>query len=393
MQASPMDVRPSLLPETRRLLKLAREDEAAAERAVAALSLEAQTNLVCEAPPSHRHKLLALAPEPAAVIPLIPVAELCFTVKALGLWDASWILEHATSEQIVACFDLDAWSDLTPDREALETWLAALAEAGEEPLLRAVQSLDPELIVLYLRDRIDVHLISKDQSLEVPEGAQTLEGQFYVVPKKAGDDVATVLRLLDALFRNDYWLYFRMLQGVSWELESELEEWALRWRTGRMEDLGFPPWDEAMRIYGYLRPGERSRIPQDIHPLDVREWHLPVWMPELPVAAESRYSLFRAAAELEADERRAFFYSFVAIANKVAVADALDLGDSETLQGAIDKAASRASRGLEHLALENGLQLPDVLRRVTLERLFRVGTSLGEVEPGIPDRGSHERAP
>jgi hypothetical protein len=387
-----MDIRPSLLPEARRLLKLAREDKAAAEHAVASLSLEAQATLICEAPPSHRNKLLELTPEPEAVIPLIPVAELCFTAKALGLWDASWILEHATSEQIVACLDLDAWSNLTPDREALESWLAALAEAGEEPLLRAVQSIDPELIVLYLRDKVNVYLIPKDESLDLPEGAQTLEGQFYLVPKKAGDDIATLLHMLHALFRNDYWLYFRMLQGVIWELEVELEEWALRWRTGRLEDLGFPPWDEAMRIYGYLRPGERSRIPQDIQPLDVREWHLPVWMPELPVAAESRHSLFRAAGELEADERRAFFYAFVAIANKVAVADALDLGDSETLQLAIDKAASTTSRGLEYLAVENGLQLPDVLRRVTLERLFRVGTSLDEAQPETSGRSASRRA-
>ncbi len=128
-----MNIRPSLLPEARRLLKLAREDKATAERAVAALSLEAQATLICEAPPSHRNKLLELTPEPAAVIPLIPVAELCFTAKALGLWDASWILEHATSEQIVACLDLDAWSKLTPDREALESWLAALPKLERSP--------------------------------------------------------------------------------------------------------------------------------------------------------------------------------------------------------------------------------------------------------------------
>lgn len=388
-----MEVRPSLLPETRRLLRLARRDRAAAERAVAALSLEAQATLVCEAPPSHRGKLLELTLKPELVIPLMPVAELCFTARALGLWDASWVLEHATREQIVACLDLDAWKGLTPDREALEAWLAALAEAGEEPLLRAVQALDPELIVLYLRDKADVYLVAQGESADLPEGAQTLEGQFYLVPKKAGDDMAPALRMLDALFRKDYWLYFRMLQGVIWELETELEEWALRWRTGRLQDLGFPPWDEAMRIYGYLRPGERSRVPQGTHPLDVREWHLPVWMPELPAAAVSQYSVFRAAAELEPEERRAFFYAFVALANKVAVADAMDLGDSETLQVAIDKAASTASIGLEHLAAENGLRLPEVLRRVTLERLFRVGTNLGEARPVSSSRSPGEGEP
>jgi len=388
-----MDVSPSLQPETRRLLKLARTDKPAAERAVAALSLEEQAALVCEAPPSKREAVLELTPEPQDVIPLIPVAELCFTAKAVGLWDASWILEHATSEQIVACIDLDAWRGLTPDREVLESWLAALAEAGERTLLQAIQHLDAELIVFYLRHKVDVYLDPKDDSFELPEGAQTLEGQFYLVPRQAGDDIAPLLRMLDVLFRNDYWLYFRMLQGVIWELESDLENWALRWRAGRLQDLGFPPWEEAMRIYGYLRPDERNRIPQGVQPLDVHEWHLPMWKPQLPTTAESRYALFRAAAELEADERRAFFYAFVAIANGLAVADAMDLGDSETLQVAIDKAASVTSRGLEHLAVSNGLSLPEVLRRVKLERLFQIGVSLDGLKPGSSSLGFDEKVP
>jgi hypothetical protein len=376
-----MDARPSVLPEARQILKLARDDKRAAEAAVAALPIEEQVALVCSAPPALRGRLLELTPSPEDLIPLLPEAELCFTAKAVGLWDAGWILEHATPGQLVASIDLDGWTGLDPDFGSLQAWLSALVEAGDETLLRAAQALDPELVVMALRDRVDVVLDPKDDEWQAPPGALTLEGQFYLVPKRPGDDLSDVEQLLHVLFQEDYWLYFRMMQGVIWELELDLEEWALRWRTGRLEDLGFPAWDEAMRIYGYVRPGERDVIPQGERALDLEEWRLPVFLPQLPATLAESYSVFRAAAELSEEERRAFFYAFVSLSNRVAVADRLPLGDPETLPEAIGVAAAVVTQGLEHLAAANGLGLADTLRRVSLERLFRVGASLGGRRP------------
>lgn len=394
-----MDARPSTLPPARQILQLARRDKRAAEQAVAALPLAEQVSLVCDAPLELRERMLQLTPFPEEVIPLLPEAELCFTAKAIGLWDAGWILQHATPTQLVASLDLDGWQGLAPLHDNLREWLAALADAGEQTLLRAANSLDMELIVLALRDRLDVVLDPKDDEWQAPEGARTLEGQFYLLPKRAGDDLDDVLKLLGALFREDYWTYFRVLQGVIWELQSDLEEWALRWRTGRLEDLGFPSWDVAMRIYGYLRPSERDRIPEDAGPLDVEAWQLPVFMPELPATVSQAHSLFRAAAEFDEEERRGFFYSFVAMANRVAVADRMPLGDAETLPKAIEDAASVISQGLEHVATRNTCSLTDTLRRVSLERLFRVGASLAgrkpprdEAQSEAPDPGDEAQS-
>jgi len=370
-------------PGTRQLLELARTDRRAAAAAVAELSLDAQVAAVCDAPLAARARLLELSPAPEQLIPLLPEAELCFTVNALGLDDASWILEHASRDQIVACVDLDAWKALAPDVAALDRWFAVVAEAGDEALVRSAQSLDAELLVLHLRERVTVHLDAKDEGWQPPPGAQTLDGVFYLVANKDADDLAPVLKMLGALFRSDYWLYFRLLQGAVWELPGDLEEWALRWRSGRLEDLGFPSWDEAMRIYGYLRPERRAELPAEPSALEVGEWRLPVWLPELPVAAKAGHAVFRAASELSDEERHSFFYAFVGIANKVAVADHMALGDAETLPRAIEKAASVVSSGLLHIAEERGIALPEVLRRASLERLFRVGASL---DPSVLER-------
>lgn len=366
--------------ESRRLLELARRDRDAAVAALAGTSPEEQVALVCETPLADRARLLALLPRPEEVIPRLPEAELCFLVKAQGLSDAGWILALATPEQIVAGVDLDVWQGHEVDTTALSEWLAALADADQPSLLRAAQALDAELLVLLLRSRIAVvQKPDDDEGWQPPDGSQTLEGRFHYVALAEDDDLADVTSLLKALFEEDYWSYFRLMQGTIWELTSDTEEWAYRWRTGRLTDLGFPPWDEAMGIYRFVAPADRAKLPEGENPLDVGAWSLPVWMPSLPEAQGPAQRIFRAIAELDPEERSSAFYAFVALANKVAVADKLPLSDAESTPRAIEKAARFASDGLALVAEEHGLTDVEVLRRVTLERLFTVGANLDPV--------------
>ncbi len=373
-----MEVRPSPAPEARRILDLARKDKAAAQEAVSALPLDAQVAMVCEAPIARRGLLLELFPAPEDVIPLLPDAELCFTVKGVGIDDASWILEYATQSQVVASVDLDAWSGLDMNLAVLDQWITTLASASEEAVLRNLRAVDSELMVRYLRGKVAVYLDPRDEEWQAPPGAQTLDGQLYTLALQKNDDVAALIRAFRILFRDDYWLYYRLMQGAMWELDSDLEEWALRWRSGRLEDLGFPAWDRAMQIYGYLRPDQRAELPAGPDPLDVSAWHTPVWISDLPAAQDSRHLVFRTIAELQDSERQASFYAFIAISNKIAVADRMPLGEPETLPAALERAAEFTSRGLEFLAQENQIGAADVLRKVSLERLFRVGASLSD---------------
>ena len=73
------------LDAVRDVLELARRDRVAAGKRVAELPIEEQLALVCDAPVSRRRLLLDLLPAPERVVPLIPEAELVFTVKAIGL--------------------------------------------------------------------------------------------------------------------------------------------------------------------------------------------------------------------------------------------------------------------------------------------------------------------
>lgn len=361
----------------RQLIELARRDRSAAERALAALPLDEQLALVCDAPLAERARLLDLLPAPEAIVPALPTAELCFTVKAIGLADAAWMLELATPEQVVAALDLDAWRGNALDVAAANEWLQALARTSPEARVRSVLALDTELLVLALRGRIGAVQRPDDaEGWSPPDGSQTLEGQFHYWAISDDDDLSDVTDLLRPLFESAYWVYFRLMLALQWELDSDTEEWALRWRSGRLEDLGFPSWDEAMRIYRFLAPERRRELPPDERPLDVAAWELPVWLPRLPEARGEGQRLFRAIASLDEDERRAIFFAFVGLANRVAVADRLPLGDAESTPRAIEKAAVLASAGLAELASAHGRGDVELLRRVSLERLFRIGANL-----------------
>jgi len=364
-------------PQARRILELARSDRSAARAAMAEHSLAAQVALVCETPVRRRAELIGLAEDPARLIPALPPAELCFTVLAVGLDDAGWLLEHANREQITASVDLDAWKGGLPDRARIGAWLSAFADAGEKTLMDAAHAIDMEAWVLHLMDRVVVELKpSGDDDWEPPMGGLTLDGQFYVIARNADDDLSELMDLLRVLFQQDYWFYFRLLQGVTWELPSDSEEWALRWRTGRLQDLGFPPPLEAKAIYARLSDAQRRALPAEERAWQIDEWPLPVWMPSLPAVAAAEHSLFQAFAELPEQDRRPFLLEFLSLANRVAVADDLPLGEASTLPSALVKAARFTSLGIDLLTAEHGRRGSEILLRTRQDRLFQIGFNL-----------------
>jgi len=372
-------VRPTPPDEAARILSLARLDRDAARGAVAARSIEEQVALVCETPVGQRDAMLDLLPQPELVVPRMPEAELCFTVKAINPIEAAWLVEHATAEQLVACVDLDAWTLQGFDGERFRQWWLAAAEAGPETLVRWFHAMDPEVMVLELAERVIVTLPPSDateaESWLPPAGSQTVDGQFHYAAKHRGDDLAEITVLLRSLFEASYWDYFRLMQGAIHELPSETEEYALRWRRGRLEDLGFPPREEAAALFAKPSGDVALALPEPGPVLDVGAWKLPVWFPKVPLASDSKHAVLAAAARLPDDARRGFLYRLLAVANRVAVAYDLPLSDVESVPTAIDEAVRMTSRGLEELSTRHEASGEDVLERVPLEQLFRVGVA------------------
>jgi hypothetical protein len=310
------------------------------------------------------------ARRPEALVRALPPDELYLLVREVGLADAPELVQLASPEQFKAFLDLDAWSrDHFDPRRALPWLRAARAGALDDPKAaarwaRKLGEVDREVLFLTLRTALRVHDLEQDPDPEIASDRflRTPEGKFVVEFLVDGAEYAAVKGILDDLYAEDPFQATRMLSALRWELPTELEETALRWRTGRLADLGFPSLEEALSWF--------ARPPRDAP--------LPPGAPERPAGffmAEFRRGalLDRAAERLDSDARDALESQLLAAANAVLVADAVDPGDVEAVRSAIGAARALIEMGLERVAGADVDRAADALRTMAPKRLFQEG--------------------
>lgn len=317
-----------------------------------------------------RLDLLIEHPRSAELLPTLPAEDLYFTVKEIGLSDSVELVRRSSPEQFRSFVDLDAWK-----RDHLEpltalAWLRAAATDEDETRVRAkIHHLDVEVLELILRTTCTVHDLQEDEDVE-PQGIsfRSPEGRYLVEFKVDGADYLGVKRLLDELYAEDPFRTARLLEAVRWEVPSELEETAFRWRTGRMQDLGFPELSEALSYFAYVDPD--GALPA----LDKA--------PAVPdtsvlVRFEPAGTFFdRAVAHVVESHRAVLDRQLVTVLNAVMVAEAVDPGDWVNVNLALGAARDTLSLGLEHLARGDATLAASLLVGAPLKRVFQVGASL-----------------
>jgi len=348
------------------LLRLARGDRAAAVARLRELGPEELAAACQELRAESRAEFLMLVPRPEDVLPLLAEAELVQTVRAGGMSDAAWLLELATPEQRLACFDLDCWTGEQPALDRVHEWLDALIEAGRPTLVHALDEMDLELLILALRAETRVAVVAKED--EAPEGWYTPDGVVYFGFTDA-QSPHRVHEVVQALFETLPALYWRLVYGLLFEPTPECEEDALRWRTNRLADLGFPDRAQAMRVY---RPLRADKVVEQ--PAEGTEAGALVRSIALP--RQLRGSLLGEALTALPAGRAADVLGYVlGVANALAVADGLSLADSDSVPRALEKAVRGIDAGLRELAEARSQPAEEVLERTTPLDLFRVGAT------------------
>lgn len=208
-----------------------------------------------------------LADEVAALEPL----EAYYIVREIGLDQALPILLQLSQEQLETCVDLDCWNRYDFAADSLDEWLAAFALAGPETLARAFFSLDYVVQLLFLTQTVTVYDPDTDQVPQEDEEnnkprAMTPDG-FYLLELKT--EMALKIHpftLLDALYQYDSIVTHQLLSQVRVDLPTQIEEEALRYRNGRMQDMGFVTPDEAAVLF--FRLAIRQPLPRPQKPID-----------------------------------------------------------------------------------------------------------------------------
>ncbi len=365
------------------LLRLSRSSRVDARRVLRGLTEAQQAEACRELRPEVRSEFLMLCDHPERVVPLLPEGELASSIRASGMSDASWLLEVASPEQRVACVDLDCWSGWQMERDRLIEWIDAVIEAGRPTLLKVLQEWDPELWLLAFRQMAEVVIVGKED--EPPDGWMTQDGVVYW-GTSTDEDFARVREIAQASFAEATPRYWQLVYGLIHELPTELEEYAIKWHTARMSDLGFPDLDQAMEAYRPLRPDAAPVL--ELRDAEDDESASAV-VPRVALPKQLRATLLgEALGELEPARAAEVLGYVLGVANSVAVADGLRLSETASIPQALEKAVKGMDLGLRELSRLRSRAPHEVLDRTRPADLFRIGATLDDTlrrpEPRTP---------
>jgi hypothetical protein len=323
------------------------------------------------------------APDPPAAIAALPRDEFFYLVHEVGFPDAMEVFVHATAEQIQTVLDLSIWEHDRVDLAKSDDWLAALVEAPPTTLGRWAQGIDVELLALLVRKRARIYDLSLSDPPDEPEGVlwDSPDRLFAIDILGDPDQARVTQRLLDSLYRYSPSMMRKLLVGIRAETDAELEEEALRWRSGRMADLGFVDYLEALEVYRELDPAT-VRLGQtpapSLRPQAERAGGDELRLPAVMADQLSGGTPFaRAVATLQTrDEVDEAHFALVALCNRALSANRVSPGDDDAVRDVLGRVSATLDLGVEFLARGDSRQEGTAVRTVPLLTLHRLGTSL-----------------
>ncbi len=300
--------------------------------------------------------------EARTLVRSMPAEELYTTIQEVGLADATELVQLASPAQFRAFVDLGAWKRDRLEPHAVLTWLRAARGDEPEEFLRKLHGLDLEVLEYLLREFTAVHDLEENPDVN-PEGVtlETPEGRYLVELKVEGVEQSALRAILNDLIAENPFESVRLMEATRWEIPSELEEAAYRFRAARLEDLGFPTLESAMRIF--------SRV--DTGPAPARSTQTAL----APAQGHVDY-LDAASRALTEVERENLEDELRGVANAALVAELADPGDLEAVRRVGEMVRDYLSLGLEHLTGGEPSRAAEVVRDTQLERIFQVGFSL-----------------
>ena len=306
-----------------------------------------------------------------------PYQDLFLAIKAVGLADSQELLLLATLEQRRGFIDLDCWRKDSFHRPSFMEWMAAYVQCGPEEAAVAARAVDPNLLALFLKDNIRIHVLQTDEPF--PELPLILTpDQRFGIEVSGETDAATMARLLlDVIFRMDASLGYDLIDRMRWDNQVSMEEEAYQNKRLRLEEIGFVDYYEALSIYGEVGT---TAVPRHQGALEEEDdaQRVSSTLPALLVASLAPGEHLWKALGAIRDTRQAELVSqqLAALANRILSAHSVTTGDLEKVKPALEEMRDTLNLGLERLTQGRASLAAPALKQQDMLGLFRTGFSL-----------------
>lgn len=298
-----------------------------------------------------------------ALVRALPAEDVYSTIIDVGLVDSTEVVQLSTPEQFRAFIDLAAWQRDRMDPLEVLHWLRAARGDDDDDFVKKVRSLDIEVLELIFKKLVIIHDLEEDPDVN-PEGTsmELVEGKYLLEFRIDGVDEAALRRLTYDLTTHNPFELSRFIEAVRWESVMELEEAAYQFRRARLEDMGFPPLEEAQKVFAWVDPEKVGMKPGA----------------GAALAPVSGYVDYVAAAfrGLDPVERQNLETEVRYLVNCVLVAESAEPGDPAAVKRLSEHARDYLDLGLEHYTGGDPEKATEVVRETTLRALFQVGFSL-----------------
>ncbi|MGD2097199.1 MAG: DUF6178 family protein [Desulfobacterales bacterium] len=347
-----------------------------------------------------RRKIMELAPDkaldrilndrqPAALVHSFPEQDFYLLVNEIGAEDSLPLLSLATNKQWEHIVDLEIWQKDHIDVNAVTRWMNLLMEADSRRFINWLLKDQLEFTEFYLFKNLEVRIREHDQDpTEFGDEFFTLDDIYYLrfidIPTESESEKLIdeqrrklIIQLAQRLAATDHLIYQSVFMEAAHVIPAEIEEDCYRWRTTRLAEKGFLPFDEAIGIYQPIRPGELEGKRKKFAPQASQQVStLPVPVSPLRELKQDNY-FTRALQTIEAANIVQLLQTeFAHLCNQVVVADSRFIGERDALQEVVKKTSGYISIGLEQILKDqkdDAAKGAALITQYMLQDIFRVG--------------------
>lgn len=329
-----------------------------------------------------RIEQILASPDSAALLQTLPPIEYAVLLKAAPDMRAV-LLQLAQPEQIRTVLDLDCWHRDTLQSTRVIEWLEELQRSGADVFTQTLEALDSELLIVTLHRHMRVSAALPPEEEDEPRPYdEVLSNELYTVeftdPESPLNERIT--ELLRFLRLTSFDLYNHFMQEIMWAQESELEEWAYRWKTGRLQDESIPEYHEALETFhvvdvAALAAGMGDAVESPGMPASAEDTGLvPTYAWGLtPSHTPLQQALYD---EIPQATLERLCWEMVALCNSAIVLDQVDFADTVAVRMSLERVHAYVNIGLEYLNAAHRERLARLLTNHSLVSICQIGFSV-----------------